>query len=132
MSDTSATRHTPRPRTDAPTALLHWALVATLVVSLVTGLRIAADAIDSTWARALDALLLQGSVTYWHSWAAYALTLVALAYVVFLFRTRLQARVKLDAARLRAIRSGDRRAQLKAVNVVVYWLAFVLIGVAAI
>jgi cytochrome b subunit of formate dehydrogenase len=132
MTDTSVTRQVVHSRTDAPTALLHWALVITLIVSLLTGLRIASDAIDSTWARALDALLLQGSVTYWHTWAAYALSLVAAAYVVFLFRTRLQARVKLDAARLRAIGTGDRRARLQAVNVIIYWLAFVLIGIAAI
>ncbi|WP_119300245.1 ethylbenzene dehydrogenase-related protein [Dongia deserti] len=126
-------RHTStlRARSDAPTALLHGALIISLVISLLTGFQIASDAIDSTWARALDALWLQGSVSHWHVWAAYALSLIAVAYVMFLIRARLQARIAVDAARLKAIANADRRARWQAVNVVLYWMAFVLIGVAA-
>jgi hypothetical protein len=108
------------------------ALVATLVVSLLTGFQIASDALDSNWLRALDTWWLQGSVTYWHVLAASALSLIAAAYVVFLIRTRLQARIALDAARVTALVAADRRTRWQAINVVLYWAAFVTIGVAAI
>jgi Ethylbenzene dehydrogenase/Prokaryotic cytochrome b561 len=137
MADIIATKHTvqfstipSRPRSDAPTALLHLALVVTLVFSLLTGFQIASDAIDSTWTRALDAVWLQGSVSYWHTIAAYALSLIAAAYVAFLAGARLRARLTVDAARVRAVVSADRRSRWQAVNVILYWVAFTLIGVA--
>ncbi|HXH03098.1 MAG TPA: ethylbenzene dehydrogenase-related protein, partial [Candidatus Competibacteraceae bacterium] len=118
-------------RTDAPTLLLHWGMVITLTFSLLTGLRLAADAEDSVWARTLSGLLLQGTVTRWHVWAAYALTLLALGYVVYLWRARLAARVALDGVRRHGLRAADRRQRWSALNVLVYWLAFALILVAA-
>jgi hypothetical protein len=121
-----------RPRADAATALLHLALVATLVVSLLTGLQIASDAIDSTWSRALEAVWMQGRVTYWHALTAYALTLISVAYVVFLVRTRLLARVRLDTARVRSAGAADRRTRWAAINVILYWVAFLMIGIAAV
>jgi len=139
MADTFVTKHTVRanantshPRSDAPTALLHLALVVTLVISLLTGFQIASDAIDSSWTRALDAVLLQGSVSYWHTIAAYALSLIAVAYVAFLVRARLRARIAVDATRVNAIVSADRRTRWQAANVILYWVAFTMIGVAAV
>lgn len=132
MTDHVMTRAAIRPRADAPTAFLHWALVATLAVSLLTGLRIAADALDSTWAHALDSLLPQGSVTRWHVAAAYGLTAIALAYVVFLLRARLFGRIALDGARLRAFAAPDRRNRWQVFNVAVYWVSFLLIALGAV
>lgn len=119
-------------RSDAPTAVFHGALVVTLLVSLFTGFQIASDAIDSTWTRALDAIWLQGSVSYWHVLAAYGLSLVAVSYVAFLIRARLQARIAVDRARLNAVRDPDRHTRWQAANVLLYWMAFGLIAVAAI
>ncbi|WP_282607559.1 hypothetical protein [Pelagibius sp. Alg239-R121] len=51
---------------DAPTFLLHWLLVLTLLVSLATGLRIAADTEQSSWAQAISGLLPQGEIIGWH------------------------------------------------------------------
>src|SRR6266567_1256273 len=52
----------PRPKervrkTDFGTVLLHWILVITLTLSIVTGLRIAMDSPEHSWLVALDSLL---------------------------------------------------------------------------
>lgn len=118
-------------KTDATTVILHWLLVVTLLFSLSTGLRISADSEESVWARAMNIVLLQGNVMHWHIWAAYALTLVALGYVVFLVRARLTTRVALDRTRVGSLGAPERNVRWRAVNVVLYWLAFVLLGLAA-
>jgi cytochrome b subunit of formate dehydrogenase len=122
----------PRPRSDAPTAILHLVLFITLVISLLTGFRIAADSLDSTWTRALTGILMQGSVTYWHAAAAYALLAIAITYVAFLVRARLQARVAVDAARIQAIAAAERQTRWQAINVILYWVVFIAIGVAGV
>ncbi len=119
-------------KSDALTVFLHWGLVVTLTFSLLTGLRISADSQSPVLAHALDAILLQGNVMLWHVWAASALFLIAVLYVIYLIRARLKARVALDAYRIRSIASSDRETRWKALNVIVYWLAFVLILMAAI
>jgi hypothetical protein len=119
-------------KTDATTVFLHWALVLTLGGSLITGLRISADAEDSVWARALSGLLLQGDVMHWHIWAAYAFTLITVGYVLFLMRAKLQSRVALDGARIAGLGASDREVRWKAINVGVYWCAFALISTAAV
>ena len=55
-----------RRRTDAPTVVLHWLVALLLLVSLATGFRIAADAQDAVWSRAVAALAPQGEVIMWH------------------------------------------------------------------
>lgn len=119
-------------KTDATTVFLHWTLVITLVFSLITGLRISADAEDSVWARALGVLLLQGDVMHWHVWAAYALTLVTVAYVIFLIRARLLSRVALDSTRISSLARPDRENRWKVINVGLFWCAFTLLGAAAV
>lgn len=119
-------------KTDLTTVLLHWFLVVTLVFSLLTGLRISADAENSVWARALSFLLLQGDVMHWHAWAAYALTLVTVAYISFMLRARLTSRVALDGARISSLGSGDRKTRWKVINVVLFWCAFALIAIATV
>ena len=101
--------NTPRiEKTDTMTFALHWALFCTLIFSLSTGLRISADTENSIWARALDPILLQGDVMHWHVWAAYALTLIAIAYVIFLSIAQLRSRVALDRARIGSLAAPNR------------------------
>ena len=118
--------------TDANTVALHWILAITLFFSLSTGLRISADAEDSVWARMLGFLQLQGDVMRWHVWAAFALTLVAVAYVFFLRRARLQSRVALDSARVRGLFGPDAQTRWAAINVLIYWIAYAMIAAAAV
>lgn len=115
-----------KPTADAPTIVLHWGMVATLVVSLATGLRFAADDPDAAVAGALNGVLPQGEVVTLHIWSATLLLALSIAYVVFLFRARLQARVALDKHRLSDLRKGGRNWWASA-NVAVYWLAFLAI-----
>ncbi len=58
--------HPRRPKSDSPTVILHWGIVLTLVLSLATGLRIAADMPDASWAQSLSGILPQGDVIRWH------------------------------------------------------------------
>jgi Ethylbenzene dehydrogenase/Prokaryotic cytochrome b561 len=129
-SSLHSTAAPPRPRSDAPTAVLHMALFVTLVFSLLTGFRIAADSLDATWTRALSSIWMQGSVTYWHAVSAYTLLGISIAYVAFLFRAHLQARVAIDAARIHAVVAADRQGRWQAINVILYWIAFIAIGIA--
>lgn len=110
-----------RIRSDAPTAILHWLLVVALLISLSTGLRIAADAPEASLTRALSAWLPQGPVGSWHFASACALVALLAAYVVFLWRARLAARVAPDFSALTAV---DRGQRLQALNRLVYWFAF--------
>ncbi|MGH6920209.1 MAG: cytochrome b/b6 domain-containing protein, partial [Geminicoccaceae bacterium] len=130
-----------RPRTDAFTFILHWGLVAAVILSLLTGLRIAADYDDSiagTISRNLEWLLLKGSVIEWHIWSGWTLTFIAVSYAAFLWRARQAARVKVDRSRWRRIRLALRERKFWsdmsawfAANVLVYQVGFVLIGLMA-
>lgn len=118
-----------RARTDAPTIVLHWLLVLTLILSLGTGLRIAADAEDATLSRWLAPILIQGEISDLHVIAATFLTFIALTYAVYLRRTRLAARVSFS---LNAIKTGTRLTRWYAVNKALYWVAFGLLLLAGI
>ena len=119
-------------KTDITTVLLHWGLVLTLIFSLLTGLRIAADEQDSFWAQALSNILLQGDVIPWHIWAASTLAFITMAYLAYLLRARLRSRLALDRTRVRNLFSLDRQSRWNAVNIVIYWLAFFLLIAAVI
>jgi cytochrome b561 len=119
-------------KSDAPTFLLHWSLVLTLVFSLVTGLRIASDAEDSSWARAIAAVLPQGDVVPWHLWAALSLLSIATAYVVFLLRARLTQRIALSRQQLNGLVAANGRNRWRSINILLYWVAFACIFVAGI
>ncbi|MFK7967035.1 MAG: ethylbenzene dehydrogenase-related protein [Burkholderiaceae bacterium] len=124
----------PSPRLkklDATTVVLHWALVITLLFSLATGLRISADAEESVWAAALNFILLQGNVMHWHIWAAYSLAIVAAAYVAFLVRAKLKARVAMTRARVAGLAVPNKKTRWQSINVIVYWVAFALLFIAA-
>jgi hypothetical protein len=121
----------PRRRTDAPTVAFHWLVTLLLAVSLATGMRIAADAQEAVWWRAVAAIAPQGEVIKWHLWSAGALITAAVGYVVFLTRARLVRRVSFDARRLRALRSPSHQRRWQSINVLIYWLAFGLVLAAA-
>ncbi len=121
-----------RLRSDFATSILHWTVVALFIVNLVTGLRIAGDSPDASWSRALSGILPQGNVYVLHIWSAWALGAVCIGYIAFLLIAQLGPRVALDGSRLRALSSRDRRTRWQAINVVVYWIAFLLVAAAVI
>lgn len=121
-------RTAPRPRSDLPTALLHWGLVLALLVSVSTGWRIASLGEGGTMARWVDALALQGNVPWLHFASATLLVALVVAYFAFLWHLGLLGRLSL---RLASLRSPDRRTRWQALNRLVYWVALVLLATSA-
>ncbi len=114
----------PGTRTDAPTVVLHWIMVLSLIISLMTGLRIAIDDETAVLAPLVSAVLMQGSVTWLHVISATVLSLVAIAYIVFLWRAHLASRLTVGSG---TINSRDSTTRWHAINRVLYWVAFALL-----
>ena len=110
-------------RTDYGTIILHWVLVGAFGVAFVTGLRIATEAPDRTWINVFDAVLPQNAWVM-HMQAAVVLVVVALAYTIYVLRSGLGRRIRLDKIRLRGLFSRGQ-ARRGAVNIVLYWVFFI-------
>jgi Ethylbenzene dehydrogenase/Prokaryotic cytochrome b561 len=141
MAGSTGTGRSAKPRVDAFTFVLHWALVVVLAISLLTGLRIAADYHESLAGRLaspLNWLLLEGRVIDWHVIAGWTLTFIAISYAAFIWRSKQLMRIKLDRAVLRSVAQARRGGRLWssisawfAINIVVYQVAFALIALMA-
>ncbi|MGC2315267.1 MAG: ethylbenzene dehydrogenase-related protein [Bradyrhizobium sp.] len=112
-----------RHRTDYGTIVLHWLMVAAFGTAFVSGLRIATEAPARTWINLFDAVLPRESVWMAHMQAAVALVAVSLAYPIYMRRSGLGRRIRLDRIRLRGL-LGRGQARLGAVNVVLNWVFF--------
>jgi hypothetical protein len=117
-----------RPRTDLGTVVLHWLAVSAIAVAGATGLAIAADAPGRAWLGALRPILPGGDVWTWHLGAGLALTGLAVAYPVYLRRSGLSGRIRLDRARLAAV-LGPPQARWAAVNVLLAWTVLVALAI---
>src|SRR3974390_2349391 len=106
-------------RTDYGTILLHWTLVASLLVAFLSGLRIASETPDRTWINLLDEVLPQSMVWTAHMPAALVLVTVALAYPVYMSLSGLARRVRLDRVRMLGL-FGNRQARWGAINILLY------------
>ncbi|WP_457104683.1 ethylbenzene dehydrogenase-related protein [Methylobacterium sp. P5_C11] len=116
-----------RPRTDTGTIVIHWVVAIAMVASLLTGLRISADAPIARTAKFLAPLLPQGEVWTVHFVAGLTLFFGITAYLVYLVRGRLTDRNGMT--RLRAILVGGRtkaarKARWGGVNVALHWLIY--------
>ncbi len=111
-------------KTDYGTIILHWLLVGAFGTAFVSGLRIATEAPGRSWINLFDAVLPCDSAWIVHMQAAVALVAVSLAYAVYLMRSGLGSRVRLDKVRLRGL-FGRKQARLGAYNIVLYWIFFV-------
>src|SRR5262245_17411981 len=114
-------------KTDYGTVILHWLFAAGLGVAFVTGLRIATEAPDRQWLNFLDAILPRENVWVPHMQAALVLVGLTLTYVVYLFRSGLTARVRLDQIRLRGL-FGNGQVRLRAWNAALTWALFATIA----
>jgi len=112
-----------RHRTDYGTIVLHWLMVAAFGTAFVSGLRIATEAPDRAWINLFDAVLPRESVWMAHMQAAVVLVAVSLAYPIYMRRSGLGRRIRLDRIRLRGL-IGRGQARLGAVNVVLNWVFF--------
>lgn len=111
-------------KTDYGTIILHWLLVGALGIAFVSGLRIATEAPDRGWINLFDTVLPRESVWVAHIQAGVVLVTVSLAYAVYMTRSGLGRRVRLDKIRLRGL-FGRKQARLGAYNIVLYWVFFV-------
>jgi cytochrome b subunit of formate dehydrogenase len=116
------------PRTDLGTIILHWSTAVAMVVSLATGLRIAADSFTSIVGRALEPVLPQGEIWTWHFLSSLALFFCSTAYVVYMVRGGLTPRVALARVRL-LVTPGAGRMRWNAVNVILHWALYLAVAV---
>ena len=121
------------PRSDYPTIVLHWALLATLIASFVTGMQVAADDPGGAWAQAVRWLLPQGNVIVWHLISALAFVAIVAGYTAFLWSAGALKRISLNRKWWKMLtRAQDARTRWRAVNTAVYWAGFVALIVALI
>ncbi len=112
-------------KTDYGTVLLHWMLVALLLVAVATGLRIAINSPhDLAWLHVFDFLLPQSVVWTAHIPVGAALFALAISYTIYMAKTGLTRRIRPDLARLKGI-AGTSKARYRALNVLLYWVLFI-------
>jgi cytochrome b subunit of formate dehydrogenase len=107
-------------KTDYGTILLHWTLVASLVVAASSGLRIASETPGRTWVNLFDIVLPRSAVWTAHMSAAVALVTVAMAYAVYVKLSGLGRRLRLDRSRITGF-FGNRSERWGAINVALHW-----------
>lgn len=117
-----------KPRSDLGTIIIHWITVLAAVVSLLTGLRIAADASDAVIAPLFEFMLPNGEVWTLHIVAGLTLFFCISAYAVYVFRAALANRN--SPKRIRALTANvAKRMRWAAANVLLHWLAYAIIAV---
>ena len=88
------------PRTDFGTLVLHWTTAIAFVVSLFTGIRIAADALHAPVSKWLSPILPQGEIWTFHFYAGLTLFFCAAAYLIYMRRAALFSRNALKKTRV--------------------------------
>jgi cytochrome b subunit of formate dehydrogenase len=116
------------PRTDVGTLVLHWVTATAFVVSLFTGIRIAADAYIAPVSQWLVPVLPWGEVWTFHFAAGLTLFFAASAYLIYMHRSGLSARNALKKLRVFLMPTA-RRMKFEALNVGLHWFLYALIVV---
>lgn len=114
------------PRTDVGTIILHWLTAIAFAVSLFTGMRIAADALNAPVSRWLSPVLPEGEIWTWHYLAGFFLLLSMVTYAVYLNRSGLAARNTLQKLRLFTMPIAGKK-RLEPANVLLHWSAYAII-----
>ena len=120
-----AQKHPAPPRTDLGTVILHWIVAAAMVASLLTGLRISADAPDAVISKALSPILPQGEIWTVHFLSSLTLVFATTAYVLYIARGGLRRRISVKKLRVFTLPTAPR-PRWAAANVALYW-AFYLV-----
>ncbi len=117
-----------KARSDGGTIFLHWTTAISMVASLLTGLRISADGIHTSWAQAISPILPSGEMWTWHILAGLLLFFCTIAYFVYLNRAALGGRN--SSTRLRTIRPPTTsKLRWRAINVALHWFAYAAITI---
>ncbi len=121
----TASREKP-PRTDVGTIILHWTTATALLVSLFTGIRIAADDLVAPVSKWLSPILPQGEIWSWHYLAGLALFFCGSAYVAYVLRSGLAQRNSLRTTRVLTM-TAPAKLKWSAVNAVLHWFLYGLV-----
>ena len=116
------------PRTDVGTLVLHWGTALAFIVSLFTGIRIAADALNAPVSHWLSPMLPQGEIWTWHFLAGLTLFFCGSAYLVYMRRSGLAHRNALKKTRVMVMPVATRM-RVGGLNVLLHWAAYLIIVV---
>ena len=116
------------PRSDVGTLTLHWATAIAFIISLFTGIRIAADALNAPVSKWLSPILPQGEIWTWHFLAGLTLFFCAAAYFVYMRRSGLASRNALKKTRVMVMPVASKM-RFGGLNVLLHWAAYLLITV---
>ena len=115
------------PRSDVGTIILHWGTALSLIVCLLTGMRIGVFGFVSPrfdmW---LSPILPQGEMWTWHFFSGLGLFFCASAYLIYIYRGGLTPRNTLKGLKIMLIPAAGRM-RWNALNVGLHWLAYVLV-----
>ncbi len=121
----SVSRPAPRatlPSSDIGTLVLHWTAAIAATVSLLTGLRISADALDAVFSRKLEPILPQGEIWSVHILSGLTLFGAATAYLIYMALSGLSSRIAWR--RIKAIRQPFAKTRWLGFNVFLHWLLY--------
>lgn len=113
----------PPPRSDPGTIVLHWTLAIAIIVSLATGLRLAADDNTLWFAKLISPILPQGEVWTAHFIAAFMVISGIIIYPLYLRFGNLQRRVAIKKTIVLTL-SASPRLKWGAFNIILYWGLF--------
>jgi len=116
------------PRTDVGTLVLHWATAIAFLVSLFTGIRIAADALSAPVSKWLSPILPQGEIWTFHFYAGLTLFFCSAAYLIYMRRSGLANRNALKKTRVMVMPVASKM-RFGALNVALHWAAYVIVGI---
>jgi cytochrome b subunit of formate dehydrogenase len=116
------------PRTDIGTLTLHWVTAIAFIVSLFTGIRIAADALNAPVSHWLNPILPQGEIWTWHFLAGLALFFCAAAYLIYMRRSGLANRNALKKTRV-VVMPAASKMRFGGLNVLLHWAAYLIITI---
>ncbi|TMJ01334.1 MAG: hypothetical protein E6G97_15705 [Alphaproteobacteria bacterium] len=116
------------PRTDIGTLVLHWATAIAFIVSLFTGIRIAADALSAPVSKWLSPILPQGEIWTFHFYAGLTLFFCAAAYLIYMRRAGLASRNALKKTRT-MVMPVNAKLRFGGLNVALHWAAYLIVGI---
>jgi cytochrome b561 len=121
-------RNTP-PRSDVGTVLLHWLTALAFVISLLTGIRMAAFGYAlPTVAQWLSPIMPQGEMWTWHFFTGLSLFFCASAYLLYVMRGGLSPRNALKKIRI-MLMPVAAKMRWQAVNIGLHWFIYAMITV---
>ncbi len=116
------------PRTDIGTLTLHLVTAIAFAASLITGIRIAADALHAPVSKWLSHILPQGEIWTVHFYAGLTLFFCSATYFIYMRRSGLGNRNALKKTRI-MVMPVAARMRFSGLNVVLHWAAYLIICV---